>query len=123
MSLLLRSLLASLTTLAAADAPSLTGKWQVNANAAGRESQAGCTFTQKSNGLTGNCRVPRGDVNITGTVEGKKVTWTYKSDSEGGPVTVVYKGTLDAANKITGTVTAVEFGIEGDFTATQSQSN
>jgi hypothetical protein len=45
-----------------------------------------------------------------------------KSDSPGGPVTVVYTGTVDSgATKITGKVAAIEFSIEGEFTATRSK--
>lgn len=117
MKLLLLSLL--LATAHAAPA-SFNGKWKIQRNAAGRESSLECTFTQKENDLTGTCNTDRGAVGISGKVDGQKVTWTYRSDSEGGAVTVVYRGTADSANKVTGTVTAVEFGIEGEFTATQS---
>ena len=103
------------------DSTSLSGKWQIQRSAAGRESQQECTFVQKKNDLTGSCSSDRGAVEISGKVDGKKVTWTYKADSEGGPVTVVYKGTFDSATKISGTVTAIEFSIEGEFIATQSK--
>ncbi len=83
------------------------------------ESQQDCTFTQKDSDLTGSCRSDRGTVEIKGKVDGKSVTWSYTSDSPGGQVTVVYKGTIDSADKISGKVIAVEFSIEGDFTATR----
>jgi hypothetical protein len=71
--------------------------------------------------LTGTCVDDRGTVEMSGKVDGKSATWTYKSDSAGGPVTVVYKGTIDSADRISGTVTAVEFPIEGEFTATRTK--
>jgi hypothetical protein len=114
-------LAASAALVPAADEASLSGKWQIERNAAGNQSQQDCTFTQKSLDLTGTCSSDRGTVEISGKVDGKSVTWTYKGDSPGGPVTVVYKGTFDSANKITGTVTAVEFSIGGEFTATRSK--
>lgn len=115
-------LLSVLMVSAAADeTTSLNGKWQIQRVAAGRESQQECTFTQTKNDLTGSCTSDRGTVEISGKVDGKKVTWTYKGDSEGGPVTVVYVGTFNSANRIVGTVSAVEFGVTGDFTATQSK--
>ena len=85
------------------------------------KSRQDCTFTQKANDLTGTCSSDAGPVQITGKVDGKSVTWTYKGDSAGGPVTVVYKGTIDSVDRIAGTVTAVEFSIEGEFTATRSK--
>jgi hypothetical protein len=116
-------LLAAAAVLApAADDASLTGKWQIQRSAAGNDSRQDCTFAQKNNDLTGTCNsTDRGTVQISGKVDGKSVTWTYKGESPGGPVTVVYTGTVESANKITGKVTAVEFSIEGDFTATRSK--
>lgn len=106
----------------AADDASLTGKWQIQRSAAGNESQQDCTFTQKNGDLTGTCNsTDRGTVEISGKVNGKNVTWTYKGESPGGPVTVIYTGTVESATRITGKVTAVEFSIEGDFTATRSK--
>ena len=114
------SLLAFLLTVSAtaADA-SLSGRWQVHRSAAGNESQIDCLFTQKDSELTGTCESDRGKLQFTGKVDGKLVTWTHKSDSPSGPVTVVYKGSVASADKITGSVTAVEFSIEGEFTATR----
>lgn len=115
-------LLAASAALApAAEDPSLTGKWQLQLSAAGRESRLECTFDQKSADLTGTCTNDRGTQQLTGKVEGKTANWTFKSDSEAGPVTVVFKGTLESPTKITGTVTAVEFSVEGEFTATLSK--
>jgi len=121
------TLLAFLLAVAAVAAPaaddaSLSGKWQIQRSAAGNESQQDCTFTQKNSDLTGTCNsADRETVQISGKVDGKNVTWTYKGDSPGGVVTVVYTGTVESANKITGKVMAVEFSIEGDFTATRAK--
>jgi hypothetical protein len=60
-------------------------------------------------------------VQISGKVDGKSVTWTYTGDSPGGMVTVVHKGTVESSSKITGTLIAVEFSIEGEFTATRAK--
>jgi len=100
----------------AADSPSLTGKWQIHASAAGRESDYACAFTQKDNDLTGSCVPDEGTVQITGKVDGKTITWSYK----GQYGVISFKGTLDPATKITGTMTAVDYNVEGQFVATQS---
>ena len=120
--LLLSFLLASAAVLApAADNASLSGKWQVHTSAAGNESDSTCTFTQKADELTGSCTTDRGTVQINGKVDEKNVTWTYKSEYNGSPLTVTFKGKLDSPTKMTGAVRAEEFGVEGEFTATQSQ--
>jgi len=54
-------------------------------------------------------------------VEGKNVTWTYKTDTQGGVVTVIHKGTIESPDKISGTLTAVEYSVEGEFTATRAK--
>jgi hypothetical protein len=115
--------LLSLTTgfVPAADNTSLTGKWQLHTSAAGHESDYTCTFTQKNDDLTGTCSPPPGTVQISGKVTGKKVTWTYKSEHDGSPLTVTFNGSVDSTNKIIGSVIAVEFGVEGEFTATPSK--
>ncbi|MBI4909234.1 MAG: hypothetical protein HY820_36780 [Acidobacteria bacterium] len=104
----------------AADAEGLSGKWSVHTSAAGRENDQTCEFAQKGADLTGNCKSQRGTVNVTGKVDGKKVTWTYKSESEGGMVTVVFNGTSESATKMSGTVLAVEYSVEGEFSATRA---
>ncbi|MBL8177988.1 MAG: hypothetical protein JNK48_25145 [Bryobacterales bacterium] len=96
----------------------LSGKWQVHRSAAGRESTQECTLAQKGGELSGSCKGDRGTVEVKGKVEGSNATWTYTAESEGGTVTVVYKGTVESEKKISGTVTAVEFSVEGEFTAT-----
>ena len=110
--------LAAISLFAADD--SLSGNWQVRQNIAGNESEQACTFTQTGPELSGSCESTRGKVQITGKVQEKKITWSYKSEYNGTPLTVNYTGTLESG-KISGTVTVPEFSADGDFTATQSK--
>lgn len=115
-------LLASASLVAfAADTASLTGAWQIHTSAGGRESDYACTFAQKDSDLTGGCSPERGTVQIGGKVEGKTVSWFYKSEYDGSPLTVRFKGTIDSTGKITGSLLAEEYGVEGEFTATPSK--
>lgn len=119
--LLLSFLLAGASGLASADdPPSLSGKWQVHTNVNGNENDQVCTIEQKAAELTGNCSSDQGSGAITGKVEAKNVTWTYKSTYNGNPLTVIYSGKLETA-KITGGLNVVEFGVEGQFTAVPSK--
>jgi hypothetical protein len=105
--------------LAAAQPETLSGKWKVHNSAAGNESTQDCTFTQAESEMKGSCITSQGTtVQIAGKIDGKAVDWTYKSEYNGSPLTVVYKGKIQDSGKITGSVTAVEFGVEGEFTAT-----
>jgi hypothetical protein len=120
--LLLSFLLASVPALTAAgDGPSLSGTWQIHNNIAGNESDRACTFVQNGDNLTGSCPSERGEVKLNGQVKGKTVSWSYRSEYEGSPITVKYEGTLQSETKITGTVNVAEYGADGDFTATLSK--
>lgn len=111
---------ASVATFAA-DSP-FSGSWQVHSSIAGNDNDLTCVFTQKDDQLTGTCiSSDKVTLNIIGKVDGKKVSWSYKSEYNGTPLTVEYAGTADAANKITGTVNVPEFSAEGDFSATQAK--
>jgi len=110
-------LLSTFVLASGADKTIVNGKWQVHSTVAGQESDAICTFTQKETDLSGTCTTDQGTVNLIGTVDGKKISWSYKSQYEGTPLTVKFEGTLDSENKITGTVSVPEFSVDGDFTA------
>jgi hypothetical protein len=106
----------------AADNASLSGNWQVHSSVAGNDNEQSCTFTQKDNGLTGSCvNADKTKVEIAGKVDGKKVSWAYKSEYNGTPLTVQFEGNIDSGNKIAGTVNVPEFSADGDFTATPAK--
>lgn len=119
--LLFSFLLASAAVTSVAENTPISGKWQIHNNIAGNESDMACNLAQKEDELTGTCTSEQGSVEIKGKVADKKVSWVYKSEYNGGPITLTYKGNLDAADKISGTVNVEEYGAEGDFTATQSK--
>ena len=120
--LVLSFLLASATALAmAADKGTFSGKWKVSQSIAGHDNTQACTFTQNGNDLSGSCATDEATVKISGKVDDKKITWVFKSEYNGSPLTIKYTGTIDAQNKITGTVFVEEYSVEGEFTATQDQ--
>jgi hypothetical protein len=104
-----------------ADAPSVSGKWSVHTSIAGNDSDMQCTFATKDNAITGTCQGQLGELAVTGKIDGTKVTFGYKSEYNGGPLTLNYQGTLDGATGMRGTVTVVEYGVDGDFAATPSK--
>ena len=115
------ALVAAPALVAASDSVSVAGKWHVHDSIAGNDSDADCTFEQKDADLAGTCKIDTESVTITGKVDGKKVTWSYKSEYNGSPLTVVHEGTLSADNKITGKASVPEYSVDGDFTATQAK--
>lgn len=103
-------------------APSITGQWSIHNNIAGNESDQDCKFVQTDDKLTGSCKTEEKEVQITGSLDGNKVTWKYDSEYNGSPLTLTYTATLDDSGKIAGKVDVDPFGVTGDFTATPSQA-
>src|SRR5271156_1978575 len=105
----------------AAEAPSLTGQWSIHNNVEGNESDEQCKFVLTDDKLTGSCTSNEKWVDITGSLDGKKLTWKYASEYNGGPLTLTYTAKLDDSGKIAGTVEVEPYGVTGDFTATPSK--
>jgi len=105
----------------AADNSSLAGKWEVYTSIAGNDSNMVCTLDQKESAVTGVCATERGNVDITGKIDGGKITWSYKSEYQGMPLTVQYAGAMASATQIKGTVDVPELGVSGEFTANQAK--
>lgn len=103
-----------MTSLAADDA-AFSGKWQIYNDIAGTTFDQACTFRQTGSELSGRCEMQNGPVDISGKVDQKKVTWTYKTaSSQGGMVTLVYTGELNLTTGITRiTGTTVVQGVRG----------
>jgi hypothetical protein len=107
------------TSAFAAGVTSLTGQWSIHNSIAGNDSDQDCKFVQQDNAITGTCKSAEGkDLAVTGTVDGKKVTWKYDSDYNGTALTLTYTATLGDSDKISGSVEVQPFGVSGDFTAT-----
>ena len=118
--LFLSVLLASAAVVAlAANNATVSGKWKIHSNAMGNEKDSECTFVQTGSDLSGTCTTDDGSADATGKVDGNKITWSYKTAYNGSPLTVQFTGTVDSA-KMTGSLTVPEFGVDGDFTATQA---
>ena len=79
------------------------------------------SFTQKNFELTATCDSANGPVKRSSKIEGKNTTWPYEADSQGGPVSVIYKGALDSETKMSGIVSAIGFAMDGEFTAIRSK--
>jgi opacity protein-like surface antigen len=105
----------------AAGASSLTGQWSIHNTIAGNESDQECKFVVADDKLTGSCKTADQEVQVTGSLDGKKVTWKYDMDYNGSPLTLTYTATLDDSDKISGSVEVQPFGVTGDFTAIPSK--
>jgi hypothetical protein len=97
-------------TLLGAD---LTGTWTAAVTLDAGSGNATFAFKQEGNKLTGTYTGVVGTANVTGTVNGSDVEWSFDAEQAGK---VSYKGKLGADGKITGTVQYGQLG-SGTFTA------
>jgi hypothetical protein len=106
----------------AAGAPSLTGQWSIHNSIAGNDSDQQCTFSVVDNKISGSCKgSDNNSVQVSGSVDGDKLTWKYEVDYNGTPLTLVYTVTGGDADKITGSIEVQPFNVSGDFSATPSK--
>src|SRR5262249_42451000 len=114
-------ILLSAATVAAANQASVAGRWQIHTSIAGNENDSVCTLTQKDAEIGGSCdTLQGGPATVAGKLDGDKVTFGFKTEFNGTPITVSYQGKLEAG-KISGAVSVPEFAVEGEFTATQAK--
>jgi len=90
---------------AEADTVNLTGTWGVQYM--GSQGPIKLTFVLKQTGekLTGDYSGPLGPRKVTGAVKGNKVVFGWEAEGNRGHIyTVAFKGTIESATKMTGTV-------------------
>jgi hypothetical protein len=95
-------------TLAAAD---LTGTWSVAVLLDAGSGSATFTFKQTGEALSGTYSGTFGQAQVTGTVKGDQIEWSFDNDQVGK---VTYQGSMDGAGKMNGTVTYGQLG-KGTF--------
>ena len=112
-------LLALLLAGASSDEISVSGSWKVHCNVFGTESDRTCSFVQKGAEFNGTCS--QGSEPATGKIDGTRVIWQLKTQDAGKPLTMEFAGTAGSENQIVGTVSLVDAGVDGEFTATRSK--
>lgn len=101
---------------AAAQAADVTGKWVLTVQTSAGGGSPTLDLKQDGQKLTGHYTSAQlGEADITGTVEGSKVTVKFGVDVQGTHLDVVYTGTLEGKDSMKGTVNLGGLG-EGTFT-------
>ena len=62
-----------------------------------------------------------GEENVRGLVDGNDVTIRFNASMQGQSIPVVYRGTLDADGRLTGTIVIADGMLSGTFTATRQR--
>jgi hypothetical protein len=106
----------------AADAPTVAGEWNIHQSIAGNENDENCTFAVTDGKIDGTCKVNEQTPKVTGTVDGKKLSWNFNVEYQGNTLTLTYTASLDDSDKFTGSVDVQPYGVSGDFTAVRAKS-
>jgi hypothetical protein len=101
-------------TLAAAD---ISGTWSASVVLDAGSGTATFVLKQDGDKLSGSYSGALGEAKVTGSVKGDEAEWSFESEDAGK---VVYKGKLDGAAKIKGTVEYGQLG-KGSFTAEKTK--
>ena len=102
---------------AAAQATNVTGEWAFNVTTDQGGGTPTISFKQDGEKLTGKYAGQLGNADLTGTVKGNAITFSFSVDVQGQQAPVTYKGTVEK-NTMKGTL---DIGgmVNGTFTATK----
>ena len=93
----------------------VTGKWAFNVETAAGAGTPSMTFKQDGEKLAGHYSGQLGESDLTGTVKGADVSFTFNIDAGGQAIKATYTGTADK-DSMKGKVVLEGLG-EGTFTA------
>jgi len=95
----------------------LTGKWAFSVTTDGGTGTPTVTLKQDGDKLTGHySSAVLGEADLTGTVTGKDIKFSFKADAQGTALEVTYTGTVEDKDSLKGTVDLGGLG-QGTFTA------
>ena len=101
---------------AQAEKVNVTGKWAFTVETAAGSGTPTITFTQDGEKLTGKYSGQLGEADLTGTVKGQDIAFTFNVDAQGTMLNFKYAGTIEGKDAMKGKVEIVGLG-EGTFTA------
>jgi len=100
-----------------AQAPDVTGKWLFMVETSAGGGTPTVTLKQEGEKLTGHYSSQTfGEVDLTGSVKGNALTFSFSADVQGTHIDVTYTGTVESKDSIKGTIKLGPLG-DGTFTA------
>lgn len=94
----------------------VTGTWAFDVQTDAGAGNPTITFKQEGEKLTGHYTGTFGEAELSGTVKGSDITFSFTADFSGTPLTSTYKGTVENATSMKGTLEISQVG-SGTFTA------
>jgi len=95
----------------------VTGKWTFTVQTDAGSGTPTVTLKQDGEKLTGHYSSQNlGEADLTGSVKGKEIKFTFNADAQGTSLTVTYTGTIESKDSMKG---SVDLGgmAQGTFTA------
>ncbi len=104
--------------LAQAAKVTLTGAWAFETMTEAGPGTPAVTLTQDGEKLTGHySSATLGEADLSGSVKGNEFTFTFNANLQGQSVPVTYKGTVESASSLKGTLDVAGGVATGTFTA------
>jgi len=95
----------------------VTGKWAMTVETGAGTGNPTLTLKQDGEKLTGHYSSQTfGEVDVTGSLKGSAIEFSFSADAQGTALKVVYKGTVESKDAMKGTVDLGGLG-EGTWTA------
>jgi len=95
----------------------VTGKWAMTVETGAGTGNPTLTLKQDGEKLTGYYSSQTfGEVDVTGSLKGSAIEFSFSADAQGTALKVVYKGTVESKDAMKGTVDLGGLG-EGTWTA------
>ena len=94
----------------------VTGKWAFSVETAAGAGTPTMTFKQDGEKLTGHYSGQLGESDLTGTVKGADISFTFTVDAQGTMIKATYSGTVENKDSLKGKVVLEGLG-DGTFTA------
>ncbi len=94
----------------------VTGRWTFNVETSAGSGTPTMTFKQDGEKLTGHYSGQLGECDLTGSVKGVDISFSFTVDAQGTTIKATYSGTIDAKDSMKGKVELFGLG-DGTFTA------
>ena len=108
--------LASVRGTAQAPKVDVTGKWAFNVETSAGPGTPTMTFKQDGEKLTGHYSGQLGESDLSGTVKGADISFSFTIDAQGTMIKATYSGTVENKDSLKGKVVLEGLG-DGTFTA------
>ena len=98
----------------------VSGEWAFEVQTDGGSGNPTFVFVQKGEQLTGKYKGTFGEADLTGTVTGKTIKFSFSADAQGTPLKIVYEGEIESNTAMKGKVDLGGLG-SGTFTGKRTK--